>query len=281
MNPDRFDTLSRLLSGVASRRRMLRALAATAAGSSLALLGLSEPADGRRKRCQPRCGPGMRCVRRQCVVGQGTCPNGADTCAAGAEYVACAPQQQEVEENCQCLTSTEGQTRCADSLAIDEKANCGQCASSDQCKKIYPNIPGVFCAKVSGKAGACCEPAKRGFCMAPCPAPSCTKADDCPDPGDVCIARTCSTNGRCGKAFVADGTPLPNAFQSSGDCRVEVCDGHGDTRFEPDDDDAPTATECITGECDNGQVVTQPPGTPCEGGAKECDSSGRCVEPEP
>ena len=280
MDADRFDTLSRALSGGASRRRMLRALATVAAGGSLALLGHSETEARRRKRCRPRCGAGMRCVGRQCVVGQGTCPSGADTCAAGSEYVACALQEQEVEENCQCLTSTEGQTRCADSVAIDENANCGQCASSDECKKVYPDIPGVFCAKVSGKEGACCTPDKHGFCMAPCPAPPCTTPGDCPDTGDVCIAPVC-TKGRCGKAFVANGTRLPDAFQTAGDCRAEVCDGTGGTEFEPDDDDTPTATECITGECDNGQVVTQPEGTPCEGGAKECDSSGRCVEPEP
>ena len=186
MDADRFDTLSRALSGGASRRRMLHALATVAAGGSLARLGQSETEARRRRRCRPACGNGMRCAGRQCVVGQGTCPSGADTCAAGSEYVACALQAQAVEENCQCLTSTEGQTRCADSVAIDEKVNCGQCGSSDQCKKIYPDIPGVFCIKVSGEGNACCAPDKRGYCVAPCPTPPpCTKPEDCPAPGDV------------------------------------------------------------------------------------------------
>jgi hypothetical protein len=259
---------------------MLRGLAA--AGGSLALLGYSEPTAGRRRRCRPRCGPGMRCVRRQCVVGQGTCPTGAHACV---DTAACAPPGQEVPENCQCYVSTEGQTRCASGfIDTGPPSDCGQCASSDECKKLYPDVPGIFCVKVANTG--CCD-TKRGYCAAPCPTPPpCTQPEDCPNPDasdprvvDACLVRTCQ-NGRCGKAYVEEGTPLPNESQLAGDCRVAVCDSQGRLRLDPDDNDAPPATECSTGECDGaGHVVHEPLGEPCNNGTWVCNGAGDCVDP--
>ena len=293
MDARRFDALLLSLFGSPSRRDALRLLAGAALGGGFVLLAGSRAETRRRRRrrkrkkrggprCSPACGAGMRCAAGTCVVGQGTCPEGAGNCAAGSEFVPCALQPQQVEENCLCRTSTEGQTRCADQGAIDERVVCGQCGSSAECARLYPAIPGVFCLLVTGEPGACCAPGTRGMCQAPCPMPDpCATAADCTGDLEVCERHTC-VNGRCGRAFAPEGTVLPPFYQTPGNCGVRVCTGEGsrETRDDPDDDDTPEPTECITGECAGGQVVIKEPGTPCNGGAGECDTSGRCLPPE-
>jgi len=223
--------------------------------------------------CTPACRAGMRCVKDQCVVGQGTCPTGANSCTSTEGVISCG--LQEIDDRCDCHTSTEGQTRCADGFAIDERSVCGQCASSAECATLYPAIPGVFCLKVTGAAGDCCSPDTRGFCLAPCPTPAtCSVPEDCPDTLPVCHVRTC-TNNLCGKAFADEGTPSSPERQTSGDCRVMVCDGNGDDRSEEDNTDLPNPTKCTLASCDNGAPVHEPSGTPCSGG--ECDGAGHCV----
>jgi hypothetical protein len=214
----------------------------------------------------------MRCVDDHCVVGQGTCPTGANSCTSTDGAIDCG--LQETDDHCQCHVSTEGQTRCADGLAINGSV-CGECASSAECASLFPAIPGVFCVKVSGAAGDCCTPGTRGLCLAPCPTPAtCSVPEDCPDTQEVCEVRTC-TDGLCGKAFAAEGTPSSPERQTSGDCRVMECDGNGDDRSEEDNEDVPDATECTLASCENGTPVHEPPGTLCTGGT--CDGAGNCL----
>jgi hypothetical protein len=224
--------------------------------------------------CAPACRAGMRCVEDQCVVGQGTCPTGANTCGAGADFVGCG--LQEADDSCQCLISAEGQTRCANGAAIDGGSFCGECASSAECAALHPTVVGVFCVRVTGTPGECCDLEGRGLCLAPCPTPpACATAEDCPrDTLEVCEVATCN-NGRCGKTLADEGIPSSPERQTSGDCRVMVCDGNGDDRSEEDNTDLPNPTECTVASCDNGAPVREPSGTPCSGG--ECDGAGHCV----
>jgi hypothetical protein len=110
--------------------------------------------------CAPACRAGMRCVEDQCVVGQGTCPSGANSCTSTDGTVNCG--LQETDDHCDCHVSTEAETRCADGFAINGSA-CGECASSAECASLYPAIPGVFCVNVSGAAGDCCTPTRAAF----------------------------------------------------------------------------------------------------------------------
>jgi hypothetical protein len=224
--------------------------------------------------CSPPCPVGMRCAGTQCVVGQGTCPTGANTCGAGADFVGCG--LQEADDSCQCLISAEGQTRCANGAAIDGGSFCGECASSAECAALHPTVVGVFCVRVTGTPGECCDLEGRGLCLAPCPTPpACATAEDCPrDTLEVCEVATCN-NGRCGKTLADEGIPSSPERQTSGDCRVMVCDGNGDDRSEEDNTDLPNPTECTVASCDNGAPVREPSGTPCSGG--ECDGAGHCV----
>lgn len=228
--------------------------------------------------CAPACRAGMTCVGEQCVVGQGTCPVGTNSCSSSG-VVECGLQAQEIPENCQCYVSTEGQTRCADSFGIDGGSFCDECASSAECASLFPAIPGVFCVKVSGTAGECCAPSTRGYCAAPCPTPpACAIPEDCPDPELLCVVATC-TNGLCGRAFAAEGTPSSPGRQTAGDCQVFVCDGNGDDRSEPDDTDLPDdGNPCTDNVCTNG-APSHPPlptGTGC-GGGSTCDGAGNCA----
>jgi subtilisin-like proprotein convertase family protein len=108
--------------------------------------------------------------------------------------------------------------------------------------------------------------------------PECEVAQNCPDPNDFCIARTCD-DGVCGEVPVALGTPLPNVDQTQGDCRVVVCDGAGDATDQDDDlDFIEDADPCTIELCSDGDPVTEPAelGVAC-GTDLACDGEGNCV----
>ena len=107
-------------------------------------------------------------------------------------------------------------------------------------------------------------------------APQCSKAEDCVDPGNECVARTCDS-GKCGTTNVAAGTAI--AAQTKGDCKVTQCDGAGKTADASDDLDVPTdANPCTDDACTGGVPSNLPAasGTAC-GTALVCDSGGLCV----
>src|SRR5215216_5922750 len=81
--------------------------------------------------CSPRCPAGMRCAGSQCVVGQGTCPPGANSCTSTDGTISCG--LQDTNDHCDCHVSTEGETRCADGFGIDGGSVCGECSSSAEC----------------------------------------------------------------------------------------------------------------------------------------------------
>lgn len=105
---------------------------------------------------------------------------------------------------------------------------------------------------------------------------TCMTEVDCPDPGTVCITRTC-INSQCGTDFALQGTPLPN--QSPNDCVDIVCDGSGNSTTAPNDLDLPVdGNPCTDDVCTSG-VGSNPPvgtGTVC-GMGLICDGMGACV----
>lgn len=107
----------------------------------------------------------------------------------------------------------------------------------------------------------------------------CTAPHDCPGTDTECGVRSC-TNGACGMAFVAAGTP--SMTQITGDCHRSVCDGNGNLVPEPDPTDPPASTNpCIVGSCQGNvpQLLGAPAGTACnQGSATVCDGAGACVQ---
>ena len=103
------------------------------------------------------CGVGLTCAGGECQPPeQGSCPTGANSCGGGGT-ITCNGR-----DDCACLQTTEGETRCGQYI---ENVFCGACASSADCAKFGP---GAYCAK-SGFA-FCCGPDAQNVCMRPCPA---------------------------------------------------------------------------------------------------------------
>lgn len=105
---------------------------------------------------------------------------------------------------------------------------------------------------------------------------ACMSETDCPDPGTVCVLRTC-INNQCGTDFAAQGTQLPN--QSPNDCTLIVCDGAGSSEVVADDLDLPVDGNPCTDDVCTAGVGSNPPvasGTAC-GMNLICDGNGLCV----
>jgi hypothetical protein len=92
-----------------------------------------------------------------CVVGQGTCPAGADSCDGNS--VTCNSP-----ETCGCFQSTSGATRCG---KIAATAECGQCSIDADCETLLGE-PGAFC--VQDFSGSCLCEQGENVCGIPCPA---------------------------------------------------------------------------------------------------------------
>jgi hypothetical protein len=160
MDDRRFDALTRAL-----RMRPTRRTAIASGLSALASIGLASghqatAAKRRKKRKCPKgrrcgkkrcCGKGQICAAGKCITGQGSCPAGTDSCVAGIP-VLCS-------DNCLCLTSMEGATRCGQAGV---SGPCGGCASSSDCAAFGA---GAFCAAAGTGCG--CQ-AGEGMCVAPC-----------------------------------------------------------------------------------------------------------------
>jgi hypothetical protein len=180
MDAGRFDRWTELLARAVSRRQSLASLG-MGLGALVGRLNLVEAKKKRRKRrkrcrgskrrcgkkcisstrcCRGRCDePGDLCTGGVCVVGQGTCPTGADSCIAG---VLCGGA---ASPNCACFQSTAGETRCGDSAGLGTA--CDTCTTDADCVAQFPEVPGAFCFQGGSNCG--CS-AGQTFCSAPCPA---------------------------------------------------------------------------------------------------------------
>jgi hypothetical protein len=102
---------------------------------------------------------------------------------------------------------------------------------------------------------------------------SCATLQDCPDPMNECVRRTCDL-GCCGTANVTAMTDA--ATQQPGDCKKVVCDGNGGTMTVEEDSDVPTVGDCDITGCKAGasNITHKAMLTPCSGG--HCDGNGAC-----
>jgi hypothetical protein len=168
--------LRRLLLGMRSRRSVLTRLSAAGLAALVMSLGadesfasgLSDLAAERKKRRKKRCPKRRRCGKKRCCKrgqvcsggacktedpGQGTCPAGANSCLGGIP-IPCNGG------NCLCVSSTEGDTRCAQAGI---PSTCGACTSNADCTALGP---GAFCFVATGCG--CAE--GEGQCTLPCAA---------------------------------------------------------------------------------------------------------------
>ena len=119
------------------------------------------------------------------------------------------------------------------------------------------------------------------------PPAHCASVMDCPPPTNDCTQAICMSDGFCGSAPSPAATLA--ATQTSGDCRVNLCDGAGGVTSAPDDSDlADDGNGCTADSCQSGVPVftNRPAGTSCAEGAgarggAACDGNGQCVVAAP
>jgi len=147
----------------------------------------------------------------------------------------------------------------------------GNACTDDVCTAGVPSNPPLASGTSCGGPSQCDGV---GHCV------GCLTASDCPGQDTDCQARTCDANHVCGVQNVADGTPLPTAGQTTGDCKVAQCDGRGNVKSVVDATDIPNDNNACTQDVCSAGVPSNPPvasGTSC-GGGDVCDAVGVCVQ---
>jgi hypothetical protein len=103
----------------------------------------------------------------------------------------------------------------------------------------------------------------------------------CGDPTEPDCETIKCVDGKCESTFQSQGTKLPDAKQTAGDCKVKVCDGAGKAVDQNDDTDRVIDNnDCISHTCSNGapQVANVATGTKCmANNGAVCDGNGTCV----
>jgi hypothetical protein len=141
--------------------------------------------------------------------------------------------------------------------------------------------PGTDCADKScsagnvvttdANAGTICT---GGVCDGMGSCVGCNTTADCEQPAGECSFVTCDANV-CTTHDKDLGTPL--STQTTGDCKLAVCDGSGGTTTQNDDMDVPDdGNDCTLDGCNAGAPVHTPQqGQPC-GTGLVCDAMGVC-----
>jgi len=122
---------------------------------------------------------------------------------------------------------------------------------------------------VGGGNGTCWD----GVCTIPCfPGNAEVVCDD----GNLCTVDGCGAEMVCVNDPSND--PLPDSYQTDGDCQLRTCVDGEETTVNDDADPPVPASECEIGSCSNGVGVTNPAaeGLPC-GSNGLCDGLGNCA----
>ncbi len=201
MEADRFDTLVRTLVERASRRTLLGAsLASLVAGLGMTDAGARKKHKKHKRRkgsnCPNGCPPGAVCLGGACVVREGSCPAGADSCGA-TDTVRC-----NANPKCSCYVRMEGGTRCGQENFTLGSA-CDQCGTDADCLALgFPT--GSSCILDSGITCDRCRADDRGECVEPCG----SGAGSCPVGADSCTG-VCPGDAASAAAIAPATRPVP------------------------------------------------------------------------
>ena len=198
--------------------------------------------------------PAQECLEAACVAGScGTAPLAVGT-----------PAKTQVAKDCQRVDCDgAGATQIAnDDTDIDDDGNP---CTVDGCSAGAPVHTPVAVGTACNSTGQCDA---QGQCV------ECLTATDCGAATD-CAAPSCD-NGKCGVKNSAVGTPV--ALQTSGDCKLKVCDGSGGAQEQTDATDVPDdSNTCTTDSCVNGAPTHTPQAGAACGTSGVCNSQGQCV----
>jgi hypothetical protein len=252
MDGNRFDDLTKALAAGASRRGVLRGLAAAAAGAGLTLLGRRGAEAACRNFSRP-CEEGDRCCRGAvCRGGACTCPPDKLTCqsmSSGTRCVDPCPIGQVLGADCRCL--------CVTTLHRPVKGKCpcseddAECRRADECCSGFCNTDqGVCSGSCTLLGGECLEGAEccsrvcseeLGQCVRPCrrDGASCTEGAEC------CSGFCDGKLGECGPSCLPDGEPCGKGGECCGFCYLGSCCSGLDDGQQCGD-----ASQCCSGICD-------------------------------
>ncbi len=240
-----------------------------------------------------------------CALGK-TCSLGSDcvtpSCVGGV-CVACSVPSQCIGSDTSCRVRTCVANQCgfqafdAGALAgTQTKGDCRQSLCDGDGGLVIatddldvPNDDGNPCTGEACAAGTPAHPSRAadfpcdagricdglGACVA------CNVAAQCTGSDTECATRLCS-NHVCGLSFTDAG--FVTVAQTSGDCRVNQCDGLGSIAPAPNDSDLPAddGNPCTAEACDAGTVLhpPRPAGTACtQDGGQACSGGGTCDAP--
>jgi len=213
------------------------------------------------------CDDGKPCTQDSCDPSKGECIN-----AKLSNQL--APDANQVEGDCAIALCVDGEKQdlidngdvpdddnpCTEDLCTEGVASNTDLASGTTCQDDNDAL-----AKVCDGVGKCVQ---------------CNGVADCshlPNDDD-CQTRTCVAN-TCGQTFTAADTPVNAGLQTTGDCKIVVCDGSGGTKNNNDNPDLPVdGNPCTDDLCNSGTPTNpnKPQGTSC-GSISVCDNSGNCV----
>jgi hypothetical protein len=195
------------------------------------------------------------CVNHECVVDKK--PDGTQL-----------PQNQQVPKDCQTKV-------CSASLVVDQPDDAdlpddGNACTGDSCsfgQEVF--TPKPLNSACGANGDLFCD--GKGSCV------SCLKDSQCGVPTD-CHQYKCD-QGTCADVFTLANIPVSPAGQTPGDCLVQVCDGAGGVKPNPDDNDLPNdGNDCTIDGCAAGTKVFSPvnAGSVCLNN-RVCDGSGNCL----
>ncbi len=197
--------------------------------------------------------PAGECWKATCAEGAcGIAPVGAGTAVANQVAGDCK------RVVCDGVGSTQS---ISDDTDIEDDANvCTTDGCSNGMRTHVPVPVGTACAA--------------GFCDSVGGCAQCLVGANC-GAATACAAPTC-VDEKCGVSYSAAGMRL--GTQTSGDCKVKVCDGQGGTQEQNDDTDLPNDDNpCTVDGCSNGAPThTAQTGHTC-GSNGVCSSEGKCV----
>jgi hypothetical protein len=187
MNQNRFDALTRSLTGIPSRRHLLHGLASVGFGLGLEMASLSRIAEAKKKRKRKKKGKKAKPNAFGCLnIGQ-PCNGASGACCSG------------ICEGSKPKKGKPDRSRCVAHNELGCDADDSTCSETVPC-----GVDGI-CYQTTGRAGFC---ANGGLCdCAPC-----TKYTDCEGqfgPGAACIVCTgecAGVNGSQGTACVPAAT---------------------------------------------------------------------------
>ncbi len=210
-----------------------------------------------------KCNDGNPCTQDSCDLGQGVCSftplNGVST-----------PGVAQKSGDCRVQICVDGKdTDSADDSDLPVTAT--DCDEELCTNGIATNPPLALDVSCGVNKDQYCDGA--GTCG------ECNSPTHCPDPDNDCQERSCIAHV-CGITFSPVLTPRAAPFQTSGDCKVVVCDGAGNSAAQPevDDTDKPVDGNLCTKDICTGGTPTnpnQPANTAC-GVNGACNATGQC-----